>query len=716
MTILSPPPPLAERDDDITVVEVLAAASARDRRRLARALRRVARQHVDGCVARHQTFPILRANVEERLVGSWERYRSAYLVPLAYVLGKGIRTGQPEYFNIYSAERTRFYDDDESSGREELEAVLSADRASWVKLIPDRGLGRLLDRILAAIDRGVMPQSAANVARIALIGDCLMTEIRAFLKPALATDGTILESSHFYFSARLGRDLHVAELEDAVTADRFDLLALSFFTFEGIPVYTSLLREAKELSRAEIEARCEGMIALVGTVVADIRKRTDATMILHGCSGLPLGHVRRYVPFVRPFSTSQALVAQTLNTGLGSLADASNNVLFVDEQALVASVGGREANRRLLPRRVTHTAVFHYSVLGRIFGDAYREIVRTHQALSRTKVLLVDFDNTLWSGVMGDGDVTHNQAAQVLLKELEESGILLVALSKNDPKTIRWHEMHLKSDDFVLQKISWQPKPQSVAEAAHELDLDPSSFVLVDDNPVERELVKAEFPTITTMDPTDGATWQQLSMMLSFPNTRRTAEAMRRTKMYQEAAGRRDVLRGNIDYPSMMRSLELRSEWRQATKADLNRVHELLSRTNQFNTTTMRLTVREVAELIDSRVTTVHVTTLGDKFGKLGIVGIVITRCTDGTLSFDSVVMSCRAMGFGLERLLLRGPIDAATAVERAVGRYIPTERNSPCANLFRDAGFEKSSGDEWTLDLSGVLPEVPDWLTVERR
>lgn len=129
----------------------------------------------------------------------------------------------------------------------------------------------------------------------------------------------------------------------------------------------------------------------------------------------------------------------------------------------------------------------------------------------------------------------------------------------------------------------------------------------------------------------------------------------------------------------------------------------------------MRLIIPELAEIIDSPSTNVHVSTLGDKFGKLGIVGIAITRCAGGTLSFDSVVISCRAMGFGLEKLLLRGPIDAAGLVERAVGRYISTERNSPCAQLFRDAGFEKSSDDEWTLDLSGRLPEVADWLTVER-
>lgn len=634
-----------------------------------------------------------------------------------FVLERALRTGRLEYFHIYSAERTRFYDDARllAGGWEELEAVLAGDRHRLVTLIADPGLAALLSGVLEAVDGALLRRTEANAVRVALVGDCVMTEIRAFLKPALALDAIGLESSHFYFSARMGYDLHVAELDGTIGAERFDLLALSFFTFEGIPLYTSLMREAHRLSGAEIDARCEAQLALVRTVLTAIRSTTDITVLLHGCCGLPLGRVRRYVPFISPLSSSHTRVAAALNSGLEALAGASENVLFLDEQAIVASVGARRANRRHLPRLVTHSATFHYSATGGLFADAYQNVIRAHRSLSRAKVLLVDFDNTLWAGVMGDGPVTHNHEAQRLLKELKKSGILLVALSKNEPETIRWDEIELAPDDFVLHKISWQPKPQSVAEAAHQLDLDPSSFVLIDDNPVERELVTAEFPTIVAMNPTDATTWDWLRMMLSFPNTRRTAEAVQRTKMYQEAAKRREARAGAIDYPSMMRSLELTSEWREATKEDLSRIHELLSRTNQFNTTTMRLTLPEVAELIESKDATVHLATLGDKFGKLGIVGVVITRRTDGVLTYDSIVMSCRAMGFGLESLLLRGPIDAARGVERAVGRYVPTARNSPCANLFRDAGFGQGPVGEWRLELSRGLPEVPDWLRIER-
>jgi FkbH-like protein len=513
----------------------------------------------------------------------------------------------------------------------------------------------------------------------------------------------------------MGYDLQVAELESDLPAGGFDLMALSFFTFEGIPLYTSLLREADDLAQADLEARCAGLLTLVDTVVTKIRATTDTTILLHGCCGLPLGRVRRYLPVVAALSAGHARVATTLNAGLRELAEATENVLFLDEQAVVSAVGARRANRRHLPRRVTHSGTFHYSTIGGLFASSYLEVIDAYLSLSRVKVVLVDFDNTLWSGVMAEGPVTQDLEAQRLLKELQQSGILLVAVSKNDPASIRWEEMALDPEDFALLKISWDPKPQSVAEAAHQLDLDPASFVLIDDNPVERDLVSSQFPTVVTMDAAETRTWQHLRMMLSFPNTRRTAEAERRTAMYREAAQRRQALAGGVDYPSMMRSLGLTSEWREATPDDLDRVHELLSRTNQFNTTTTRLTVSELRALLERSDTSINLATLSDKFGKLGVVGVVITRETDSRLIYDSVVMSCRAMGFGLESLLLRGPIDSAHAATTAVGRYIATARNSPCANLFKDAGFEPGSDGEWTLDLSRRLPDVPDWLGVER-
>lgn len=702
---------------EIPLTAILADTPATDRRRLAQLIRRRRVDLLDEWTERHQRYPLLSEHVIREL-GSWLRYRSAYLAPLLFLLARALRTGTPEFFYLYAAERTRFLSQEQlpEGSWDELEPLLAGDRASLLALTAGDADRRVrLASILNSVDAGILRRDEGRLLQIGLIGDCLMTEVRPFLKPTMAAQGVELASSHHYFSARMGYDFNLGELESLVSTRRFDLLALSFFTFEGIPPYTGLLREADHLSGASLATRCGGLLSLVDSAIAHLRAVTDAPILLHGCSGLPLSRTRQYLPVIRPLSRGQTTVAAVLDDGLKTLADGTENVIFVDEQAIVSAVGLRRANRRLIPRRVTHGTTIHYSAIGGLLATRYRSVIESYLALGGAKVILVDFDNTLWTGVMAEGEVEHHVERQHLLKELQRAGILLVSLSKNDPESIRWTEMALVEDDFALHKISWQPKAQSVAEAAHQLHLDPSAFVFIDDNPVERELVTAQFSSVVAMDGDDPATWDRLKMMLSFPNTRQTAEAEARTAMYREAAQRRQAITGELDYPSMMKSLRLKVEWRRARKADLRRAHELLSRTNQFNTTTMRLTLPALAALMEADDHAVHIATLSDKFGNLGIVGLVITRCDGDELVYESVVMSCRAMGFGLESLLVRGPMDEAGEAKRAVGRFVATERNSPCASLFREAGFAQQDGGEWTLDLGSAVPMIPDWLNVER-
>ncbi len=137
---------------------------------------------------------------------------------------------------------------------------------------------------------------------------------------------------------------------------------------------------------------------------------------------------------------------------------------------------------------------------------------------------------------MAEGEVKHNFYAQALLKKLKEAGILLVALSRNTPESVRWPEMRLNRDDFVLEKISWRPKADGAAEAIAELDLAANAFVLLDDNPVERALVTEQIPGVRALDPALPETWRALERWLDFPSTKFTEEARRRTELYREAA------------------------------------------------------------------------------------------------------------------------------------------------------------------------------------
>ena len=324
----------------------------------------------------------------------------------------------------------------------------------------------------------------------------------------------------------------------------------------------------------------------------------------------------------------------------------------------------------------------------------------------------MDFDNTLWDGVMADGPVRHQTERQRLLKRLKDSGILLVAVSKNDPANVRWEEMALTPDDFVLQKIGWGLKVESVSQAAQELDLGLDSFALIDDNPVEREFVRSQLPAVHTLDGSDPVAWHWIERMFQFPNTRDTEEGKARTQMYREQAKRREALSGGFNYGEMMRSLGLRVRFGPAERSDLNRVTELVLRTNQFNTTTRRHDRTRLQEYLESPDYGVYVVALEDRFGELGLVSVAIVERGEERL-FDSFIMSCRAMGFGLEQLMLALVLRAEGRDRPFVGLFLQTDRNMPAMDLFRDGGFVQRSESEWVLPPTAPPPSLPDWFAV---
>ena len=376
--------------------------------------------------------------------------------------------------------------------------------------------------------------------------------------------------------------------------------------------------------------------------------------------------------------------------------------------------GHRSCARLLVPRRVVPRAYFHTSHFGSFLAGSYLDLFESYRALHKAKVLLIDFDNTLWEGVMADGAVRQRHDLQRLLRQLKEAGFLLVAVSKNDPANIRWQEMTLRPDDFVLCKINWQPKVQSIREAAGQLSLGLNTFILLDDNPVERDLVQTQLKEVGTLDPEDPRTLPWLERLLRFPNARQTEEARTRTELYRQQAARQAALDETLDYAGMMASLRLEAHFRRADRGDLDRIGELVQRTNQFNTTTIRYRKPELEELLRSEQHALYATSLADKFGAVGLVGVVVVRRDGSDRIVESFVMSCRAMGFELERLMLRRLLDAEEpGAARFVGRFVPSDRNTPAQDLFAASGFRRLSETEWEMNATDPRPDLPAWFTM---
>ena len=638
-----------------------------------------------------------------------------FLDPLFGLLNKYLDEGGAHYLDVYLDERLRYAPHQaESDVRVEFfSEVIPRDEAALSETVKSPDLRRELQRFLTEVHLPLLTREPATGLKLLAVGDCLMGEVRVFLPSACRRADIHLDMRAIYFSALMGRELSSEQVFSFIDSMAPDLLSFSFLTYEALPGYPALLREAHSLRPSEITDRVESLVSIIRHFLTEVRSRTDVPFLLHNAGGLPLERWRQHLPFVPAIASSRRKVLQLINERLRELAEHTPNTILVDEAMIATQHGHRDSSGNVIPPSIAKDAYFHTSRFGQYLVPAYLEVTRAYAMLRKTKVLLVDFDNTLWQGVMADGPVQHEFERQELLRHLKDAGILLVAVSKNDPGNVRWEEMRLTPEDFVLMKISWDLKPLSIRATAEQLDLGLDSFVLIDDNPAERELVRGQLPEVTALDAADPFTWRALRLMLAFPNTRQTDESRKRTELYRAQAQRREVLSHAMDYPAMMASLGLEAQFRLAQERDLDRVTELIQRTNQFNTTTIRYSRADLQRLLRSQQHAIYAAELSDKFGRLGLVAVVIIERQDTRAIFDTFVMSCRAMGMELERLTLLLVLDAESQAREFVGRFVPTDRNTPAARLYASCGFQQQGLTEWVLAADNARPEKPAWLKV---
>lgn len=639
-------------------------------------------------------------------------FQRTFLGPLLDLLTGWLTTGESGWRALYRDERLRYAPHQASPGDRArfFGEILPDDERAVLASVPASLRERLAVDLTDVHAPLVSPRPAA--VRVLGIGDCLMNEIRVFLPDACRDRGFEADVRCLYFSAVVGRDISTAQVSDFLAKQPMDVLALSFLSYEGLPLYAALLRDAEGRLRAgELDQRVAAIVGLMRRFLGDLRELTDAPFLLHNASGLPLTRLRRVLPLLRPLSPGRQRAIAALNAAIAELVSHIPNTLLIDEAAVATAKGHRGAMASVVPH--PKDAAFHTARFGEYLVVEYADVLASFECMRKAKVLAVDFDNTLWDGIMADGDVAQYHERQALLKAAKNGGMLLVAVSKNDPTNIRWSEMTLAPHDFVLQKIGWDLKVESISAAAKQLELGIDSLVFLDDNSAERECVRSQLPTVRVLDSTDPFTWRSVERLLRFPNTKDTAEARSRTALYQQQAQRQEALSGAFDYPAMMANLGLAIGFRRAAPHDLDRLTELVQRTNQFNTTTKRYTRQQLQGLSTSEGHRVYVATLADKFGSLGLVATVIVERRGEEAVFDSFVMSCRAMGFQFEQAIVRLVLDSEPGVTRWVGLFVPTDRNTPSARLFADCRFVSEGDQVWVWERHSCDLLMPSWFAV---
>ncbi len=284
---------------------------------------------------------------------------------------------------------------------------------------------------------------------------------------------------------------------------------------------------------------------------------------------------------------------------------------------------------------------------------------------------------------------------QSYLKALSELGVLLNVCSKNEPANAEAGfarpDSVLKKEDFVSFKANWEPKHLNLAAMAREINLLPDSFVFVDDNPAEREIVRRELPGVTVPELTAPEDYiKALDRGGYFEVTTLSADDRKRTEMYRQNAQRAALEESFGSYEDYLKSLEMVGEFGPFDAAHAERITQLINKTNQFNLTTRRYSAAEVEGLLGDAG---HITLYGrllDKFGDNGIVTALIGAVQGETLDIELWIMSCRTFKRQLEQAMFDRLCEAAAArgIKRIVGHYYPTAKNLLVKDFYATIGF----------------------------
>lgn len=329
------------------------------------------------------------------------------------------------------------------------------------------------------------------------------------------------------------------------------------------------------------------------------------------------------------------------------------------------------------------------------------------------KVLNLDLDNTLWGGVIGDDGPENIEIGQETslgqtyaefqdyLKQHKKLGVLLSVNSKNNEETalsgLERADSVLKREDFVAFRANWEPKSQNLYATAEELKLLPESFVFVDDNPAEREIVRQEVPGAAVPEITKVEEYiRVLDRSGFFEVTNFSEDDLKRNEMYLANEQRNRMQKNFSDYGDYLRSLEMKAGIGAFDQAYFSRIAQLTNKSNQFNLTTHRYSQSEIEQIAADPQYLTLCGRLEDKFGDNGVVSIVIGRKEKDVLHIELWLMSCRVLKRDMEYAMMDTLVKQCRdcGIRQIYGYFYPTAKNAMVKDFYALQGFEKLEED----------------------
>jgi FkbH-like protein len=415
-------------------------------------------------------------------------------------------------------------------------------------------------------------------------------------------------------------------------------------------------------------------------------------------------------PTVRHDRDMRALFARTDEQITDELREVSGLCLLKPADFELYPVANYYDLRRDQLGHIPYTPPF-FAALGTILARKVHTLINPPH-----KVVVLDCDNTLWKGVVGEEGVTGItippawMALQRFMVKLAGLGFVLCLCSKNDEPDVldifdRRPDMVLKREHLVSWRINWQPKSQNIRALAQELNLGLDSFIFIDDNPIECAEVRAGCPEVLTLRlPIDGDIEGFLRHVWAFDRLGVTSEDRQRTTMYKQEADRARFQREAPTIDEFLAGLDLQVTISAPAPEQVDRVAQLTQRTNQFNFTTIRRNDGEIRRLAESGLEcrTVEVK---DRFGDYGLVGVMIFGGRGVALEVDTFLLSCRVLGRGVEHRMFNelGEIARRRQMSLIAATLIPTQKNQPARDFLEGvaAFYRRQVEGGWRYEVS---------------
>jgi FkbH-like protein len=500
---------------------------------------------------------------------------------------------------------------------------------------------------------------------------------------------------------------------------------------EGKDLVPDLYRPDAPDGDADLEAAVADAGRELANLARTFRERSAATLLVHNFAPPTW---RRLGILDGQLGPSQAELVATLNAALARVCRESRGIHAVDYAGLVQRTGALA----WYDDRMAHYA--RAPIAQAVLPQLALEYVKFFRALAgkAKKCLVLDLDNTLWGGVLGEDGPRGIQLGpdypgsayvefQRAIRSLRQRGVILAIASKNNPADVDEvfatnSHMVLRPDDFSFLRVGWNAKSQSLKEIAAHLNIALDHIVFVDDNPAECDEVSHAVPAVTVVAlPAQPEHFVRTLLEPGyFDGLSVSTEDLRRAELYQQRDQAEELRAQSESIEDFYRRLEMEVIFAPVGETSLARAAQLTQKTNQFNVTTIRYTE---AELLQRRadpsclVTTVQVR---DRFGDNGVVGFMLTKATDQEVEIDTLLLSCRVIGRTVETAMLAHACEHASqrGARRVRGRIVPTAKNAPARDLYERHGFQREPGGDdgegsWALDLAASGIRYPAWMKI---